>query len=220
MFTLRWLLVMLVLVSETAFAQLDSNTITIAASRNLYVPPDQVIFSLSVTTPITMGLDQVVAALASLGVTAADLQGASTPFGEGVVLPGGSLPGPTVTWTFTLAVPFAGLSSTLNSLATFQTNNSALQLNFSIVATQVSPQALAANRCPLDAEFSDALAQARKVAATAGLTVGAVLALSNDQSVSQSTGLALIPAYGFFVAGSIQAPSLPCSMVVKFGLSH
>jgi hypothetical protein len=211
----------LVLVSGPAFAQLEPNTITITASRSLYVPPDQVLFSLSVTTPITMGLDQVVAALASLGVTAVDLQSASTPFGgEGVVLPGGSLPGPTVTWTFTLAVPFAGLTSTLNSLTTFQSANSALQLSFSIAGAQVSPQTLAAQPCPLDTEFSDALAQARKVAATAGLTVGAVLALSNNQSVSQAAGLALIPTYNFLVAGSIQELPLACSMVVKFGLSH
>jgi hypothetical protein len=72
----------------------------------------------------------------------------------------------------------------------------------------------------LDTEFSDALAQARKVAATAGLTVGAVLALSNNQSVSQAAGLALIPTYNFLVAGSIQELPLACSMVVKFGLSH
>jgi hypothetical protein len=93
-------------VAPLACGQLESNTITVTATRTLNVAPDQVVFSLSLTTPITMDLDQAVAALASLGITAADLQSASTPspytsVGSGVTLPGGSLPGPQVVWSFT-----------------------------------------------------------------------------------------------------------------------
>jgi uncharacterized protein YggE len=204
--------------ARLACGQLDPNTITIAASTNVTVAPDQVVFSLSLTTPLATDLDQVVAALAPLGVTAADLQSAYPPFGNAVTLPGGALPGPTVVWTFTLSAPFASLNSTLNSLLKFQANNSSLPFSFTLAGSPASPQALAAQQCPLSALLANAQSQAQQVAATAGLTVGPVLALSN--LIQQSPGLLLAPAYfarAEFTTAIVNPPVM-CSIVVKFAL--
>jgi uncharacterized protein YggE len=197
--------------------QMEPHTITITASSNQYVAPDQVVFSVSLTTPINVTLDQVVATLAPLGITAADLQSASTPYDGGVFLPGGSLPGPSIVWTFTLPAPIASLSGTLKALLAFQANNSALQY-FSIVGTQVSAQAAAAQVCPLSSLLTDAQAQAQKVAATANLTVGPVLALSNSSSANVPPLYTPVLATISFVPLSSQGVSSPCSLVVKFGL--
>ena len=54
---------------------MESNTLTISATRSTYLQPDQVVFSLSVSSPVSTGLDQVVAALSGLGITSANLSG-------------------------------------------------------------------------------------------------------------------------------------------------
>ncbi len=62
-----WFLSLLAIVP--AYGQLGSNTLTISATRSTYLQPDQVVFSLSVSSPVSTSLDQVVAALSGLGIT-------------------------------------------------------------------------------------------------------------------------------------------------------
>ena len=105
-----------------AFGQLESNTLTISATRSTYLQPDEVVFSLSVTSPVSTSLDQVVAALSSLGITAANLSGV-----------GSNATPPTQQWNFTLAVPISSLTATIGSITkleqTFAQNNNGLTLN-------------------------------------------------------------------------------------------
>ncbi len=124
-------------------------------------------------------------------------------------------------------MPLASLTSTLNALVAFEAKQSALQFSFSLQGTQASAAAVAAQQCPVKGVFSDALIQAQKVAATAGLTVGPVLALSNSQPETTEVfaffsstfilgriGLSAAIVYG------VEATSVTCSVVAKFGLSH
>lgn len=61
--------------ASLAFAQLDSNSVTVTASANFTVQPDQVLFDVILTAPITSSLDNVLAALAGSGITQANLSG-------------------------------------------------------------------------------------------------------------------------------------------------
>jgi uncharacterized protein YggE len=191
-----------------AYGQLDSNSVTITASRNLSVPADQAILSMSVTTPATTTLDEVLAALAGQGVTTANLTGASTDT--------------SVTWNFTLSVPVSGLAATLNFLSNFQKNNAALQFTFSVAGAQASPAALAAQPCPFSDLFSDAQTQARDIAATMGRTIGPVLALTEGvpQRVPQTASGNVIPValISSFRIGYNTPQTIPCSIAVKFAL--
>ena len=138
-----------------AFAQLDSNSITVSASNNVTLQPDQAIFSVSVTSGLTTGFDDVLAALQGSGITAANLSGVTTQNDFAVLSggPGGQIPPPMLTWSFTLTSPLTNTKSTVASLTTLQQNiakaNNGLTLSFSIVGTQVSQQLAQSQTCSI-----------------------------------------------------------------------
>ena len=196
-----------------AFGQLESNTLTISATRSTYLQPDEVVFSLSVTSPVSTSLDQVVAALSSLGITAANLSGV-----------GSNATPPTQQWNFTLAGPISSLTATIGSITkleqTFAQNNNGLTLNFSVNGTQVSQQLRESQSCSNSDLIADATAQAQKLAAAAGMTLGPILDLSNAPS-SPTFGVlnSFVPVATFaeFLLGSVSSPAT-CSLVVVFQL--
>ena len=65
-----------------AFAQILPNSITVTASNNVNLQPDQAIFSVTVQSDLSVGLDDVVAAVQSAGITAANLAGVSTAIAQ------------------------------------------------------------------------------------------------------------------------------------------
>ena len=86
------------------FGQLPSHTVIVQATRSVSLQPDQVAFAVSVASNASTNLNPVVAALAGVGITAADLTGVEN-----------SDPS-TFDWGFTLAVPVASLTATIASL--------------------------------------------------------------------------------------------------------
>src|ERR1700733_6376264 len=86
------------------FGQLPSQTVTVVAMRSVNLQPDQVVFGVSVSSNASTNLNQVVAALVGVGITAADLSGVENPDPS------------TFNWGFTLAVPIASLTATIASL--------------------------------------------------------------------------------------------------------
>jgi uncharacterized protein YggE len=208
-------LALLFLTAVPLFAQLDSHTLAISASRSLTPQPDQVVFGLSVNAASTT-LDQVVGALSGLGVTDANLTGISNsdPF----------------QWSFTLVAPLSKLSTTIASLIkieqTIGQNNSGLTLTFTIEGTQASQQVQQLPSCS-DAELiADATAQAQKLAAAAGLTLGPILRVSNVPGSQTYAVPNIVERVGSFVLGDFSeflfAAPLPspvtCSLLVKFEL--
>src|SRR6266852_1968523 len=99
-----WLGILLAAVESLAFGQLDSDTLTVLVSQSLDLQPDQVVFGISVTTPASTGLDEVVASLKNAAVNFSS-----------VTL---SRDHATLTWFFTLAVPFSKLAATAAQLTT------------------------------------------------------------------------------------------------------
>ena len=202
------------------FGQLPSHTLTVQATRSVNLQPDQVVFGVSVSSSAGTNLNQVVAALAGVGITAADLTGVEN-----------SDPS-TLQWGFTLAVPIASLTATIGSLTTLEQtigqNNSGLALTFSVNGTQVSQQLQASQTCSNADLIADATAQAQKLAAAAGITLGQILKLSNVPLAPSAVGATL----GFFPTASIvggllgsfpgfvqYVPSpVTCSLSVQFQL--
>src|ERR1700730_9813383 len=92
----------LLLVAAPLFAQIESHTLAISATRSITPQPDQVLFGLSISSAANTSLDQVVGALSSSGITNANLTGIGNlvPF----------------QWGFTLVAPLSNLSATIGSL--------------------------------------------------------------------------------------------------------
>jgi uncharacterized protein YggE len=193
-----------------AFAQLDSNSITVSASTNATLQPDQVVFAVSVGSTINTSLDDVLAALQGSGITAANFSGVSTQGQTIATL--GTLPltlAPTLSWSFTLPAPLANIKATVASLTTVEQNitrlKNGLMMSFSIIGTQVSQQLAQSQTCSLSGLITAATTQAQNLAAVSGFTLGTILALSSSTSS---------------VATISNSASSPCAITVKFNVTR
>lgn len=209
-----------------AWAQLDDNTLTVSASRTLPgLQPDQAVFAVYVNSPLDASLDDVVAALAGAGISAANLSGVSGGGGSTTSTTTTTTTGnPSIQWTFTLTVPLSKLGSTIAALNATPAS-SPIQVNYSVYS-QVSQALQASQQCPYPLLVADAQGQAQKLAAAAGAGVGPILWVS-DGSVGTPGVLNVVPAerVGYFASsiGGILAtpqPATPCTMTVQFSLSH
>jgi uncharacterized protein YggE len=204
---------LLLLAAAPLFGQLPSNTLTISASRSVVFQPDQVVFGLTVSSSPNTNLDQIVAALAGIGVAYANLSGIDNNNA------------PLLDWNFTLAAPISNLTATINSLTNLQRtitqNNSGLMLTFIVEGTQVSLQLQQSQSCSNADLISDATAQAQKLATAAGMRLGPILELSNAQapetSISGVFGVAQL-ALAAHVVPISYSPPLTCSLSVQFQL--
>jgi hypothetical protein len=215
---------LLILSVPAAFAQLDSNSVTVTATRSMTQQPDQVLFGVTVQSGLNTSLDDVVAALQGSGITAANFSGVS--MGPNVIFAVvGPQPAPPIMasplqWIFSLPVPLAKIKDTIAMLTALQKNiaqqNNGLMLSFNVQGTQVSAQSQQSHVCPTADLLADATTQAQKLAAAAGLSLGSVLALSSGTSISGNVGTPVAVA----AVLSFAPPVLPsvCSMTVKFAL--
>ncbi len=203
--------------AASLFAQLDSNSVTVTASRGVSLQPDQVVFSVRVDSDLNTGLDDVLAALQGSGITLANFNGVGT---TQLVFTGGTVqPRQALEWAFTLPAPLSKIKETAASLATLQQNiarqHGGLSLSFSVQGTTVSPQLLQSQSCSLPDLLADARAQAQKLAGAAGFTADTILAMSS--ATAATVGATTI----FSSISSLLAPSpVPCTITVKFSLAR
>jgi len=173
-----------------AWAQLNDNTIAITVSQSATLAPDQVVFSIDISSGLGTGFDTVLNALAGSGIGAANFTGASTN-GQGLldVVTRGPL---MIDWNFSWAVPLANMKFAVQALTEYQQNFSqakqGLSLSFSVAGFQVSPQLQQMQSCSVSGLLAVATAQAQKFGAAAGLTVGPVVSMSGASS-SPAAGL-------------------------------
>ena len=225
----RILRVLLVILAPAAFAQLDSNSITVTASRNVNLQPDQVVFGVFVDSGPDATLDEILAALKGSGITAANFSSVTTivpGFTTGVsLLPPPALP-PNLQsgleWSFGLPVALAKIKDTVNLLTGLQQaiaqQQNGLVLSFTIQGTQVSQQLQQSQVCVVSDLIADAQSQAQKLAVAAGLGVGNILAMSSP--VFTSVGNALTGVISRFTPG-LTSPLVPvCTVTVKFALGR
>lgn len=203
----------LLLAAAPLLAQLPSHTLTIAATRSIVLQPDQIVFVLSVNSPVAATLEQVAGALSGLGITSANVSGVDSSNAT------------TLQWNFTLASPLANLTATIASLTkleqTIAQNGSGLTLTFYIGGTQVSQRLRQSQTCSNADLISDATAQAQKLAAAAGMTAGPIVKLSNTAQPENSTsagflGVFLVPAE--YIVPNSYSPPVTCSLSVQFQL--
>lgn len=191
-------LFLLTLASTLALAQPSPNTLTVTATRTSSVQPDQVVFGVSVTAPLTTSQSDVIAALQGSGITAANF---SSVYSTQMLSVGGNQFISVLQWNFTVTVPVTNLKSTIDTFTGLQMALSkaknGLSLSFSVQGMQASAQAQQAQPCSLPGLISDARAQALKIANAASATLGNIVGLSN--AVSDTAAL--------------------CSATVTFGLT-
>jgi uncharacterized protein YggE len=217
---------LLLVASGAALAQLDNTTITISASRTVATPaPDQIVFTVSVATPYAAGVEDAVAAVAALGLTAADLSGIGTAYDD-TNTPSG------LQWNFTLAVPFAKTKETVAALSNLQVataqKKNGKSISFYVGGLRVSPEAQASQTCSMTDLVADARARAQKLADAAGVSVGPILEVTPSGGGSIPTaafGAVLNPVLGANQAITLisrqliaPSPAATCAIVVKFRL--
>lgn len=217
-----------------AFGQLDSNSVTVTASRGTSLQPDQAVFGVFVDSGLSSSLDDILAALKGSGITIANFSGVST-VNQPVILPTGSgsstgLPQtiqPTLEWTFGLPVALSKIAETVKALSSLQSsimqNAAGLTLSFSVQGTQVSQQLQQSQTCVFSDLISDAQTQAQKLASAAGLGVGSILAMSSPVVTSVSNGNVVAGvSISRFISPIVSSPLLApvCTVTVKFALGR
>jgi uncharacterized protein YggE len=199
-------------------ASLETDTITIQASRSVNLTPDQVSFYVSVTADPTNSLDQIVAALSGLGITASNL---SSMYGANDNR--GSLQ-----WSFNLATPLTKLNTTIALLIALQQsmvqNNTGMLLTFQVQGAYVSQQAFQSQSCSTKDLVGDAQTQAQKVVAAAGFALGPIIAISDASSSAAAVPTFAARSGDFAVVNWINVGlwyntvASGCSLEVKFKL--
>jgi hypothetical protein len=209
-------LLLAVVSASFAFAQLDSNSITVSASRSANLQPDQALFAVFIQSDLNTSLNDVLAALQGSGITAANFSGVNSNFGFSPS-PGQS---PTIQWAFGLPVPLTKTKDTVATLTALQQNigqkNPSLTLSFSIQGTQVSQQLLQSQTCSIPDLLADARTQAQTLAAAGGVTLGTILAMSSPTSSVATAARQDYPLNTGISSSSAFGP--PCVLTVKFAV--
>jgi hypothetical protein len=179
-----------------AVAQLTPNSVTVTASRTIEVQADQFYFNITIYARPDVGLDDVLAVARGAGLTMANFLGVHY---QGDSSSGSTDPGTTgttgypqaggVSWDFGFGTPIAQMKSILGLLTAFQTNlakEGKYSLGFYMSGLTTSTQAQQAQSCPLADVIAGARPSAVKLASAAGLTVGAIQAMSSPRYYSSA----------------------------------
>lgn len=222
------------LCAPLVFGQLDTNTVSVTATRSVVVQADQAVFVVSVASPLDATLDDMVGALQGTGITAAQFSGVAAPQSTNVLQF-------QIVWTFVVPVPLANMKTEIATLTTarqsLMAKRSAFTLSFNVAGTQASPELLAAQPCSRADLIADATAQAQKMAAAGGFWLGAIVSMSDVQAgvVAVPTQVIRTGDFSFLSGGTgtgdvasflvgiplttyapLTSPRVSCSMTVKF----
>jgi hypothetical protein len=199
----------LLLVSFCALAQTDG--ITSFASRTLYVQPDQVEATITLTTPVTVTQQQAASVLQNAGLGSRLVSAATADAGPaGRVFDRGT---PSLVYSFSYAVAGSDLRDITKKLEALQNARSADYSGLNYSAALTVSQTLADDQFQrvLPQMITEARKRAEVLASAAGLRVGAV------QTISQNPPLEATVAVGS-PAGSApgQRLALHFAIAVKF----
>jgi hypothetical protein len=224
--TLLWLLA----AAPLAFAQLDNDTITVTATRQANVAPDQAVVAVTVNAPATVALDDILALLGSAGITVSDLSGIGST--TGILVPAGN---PVSTqWFFTKAIGLTRLNAVLAALGSAAQAGTAkmppIAISYYVQSSATSDAQRAAYPCVLPSLLSDAQRQAQNIASAAGVRVGSIVAMADSGGLLQGViGIPTVASWigdfsqlvgsSFYSVNSFLFQSVsppPCTMTVQF----
>lgn len=220
---MRTLCVGIFAATSVLFGQLESNSITVMASRSVYLEPNQVVVIVNVNSPLNATLDTIVAALQGSGITASSLS-----YDPDL----GSTGAPYKTWSFNLTTPLASMNNTLASLTAIEQSmmqkDGGLSIDFGVASGGVQPQLHEAQSCPIGDLVSDARNQAQMLAAASGLTLGSILAISDGSSRAFALsvgggGSSGVGVPGYYLPATTYRvfttpPVATCAIIVQFTL--
>ena len=211
------ILCLLLLFGSLLFAQLDSNTVTVTASRQIYPAPDEVLFGVTLTSDTQANLDDVTSALGAAGVSSAQFSGVSTNFGDSAAN--------TLQWSFTMTAPLSNLKDTAALLTaaqkTIAAKGAGLFLTFNVQGAQASQKQQSTVQCSQADLIADARDQAQKLTGAAQMILGPILSVSDAATAVYGNSPGFV-AYAITGAFSFRSFAIPvtCSLTVKFGLSR
>ena len=193
-----------------AWGQLTPNSITVTATKNASLQPDEVVFGVTVNTTLEATRDEVIAALQGSGIKAENFSDVRNVQQFNIV---GRDPQLMLAWTFQLPVALSNMRSAIDLLTTVQRNaagkKNIVSISFGAQGTRVSSQLQRTQSCALSDLIADARAQATKLSAAARMGVGAILAMSSSTLATDPDPTILFGAPTYFPT---------CSLTVKFEL--
>jgi hypothetical protein len=161
----------LLLLPVVALAQLAPNSVTVTASRNTIVPSDLIVFNVSLSASPDAGFDEVLAAASGAGLTVTNFRNVTLSNGGPASL------------LFTTTAPLNDTKATvglLNAMQQSLAREKKFTLSFQVGGTDVSAQALAAQKCPLADLVAEARTKAASLASADGVNVGAIQSLTSS----------------------------------------
>ncbi len=194
---MKRLLVLLVLLSFSAFAQVTMEGITTSASKTITLLPDSAVFIVDVTSASGTTVDQAVALIRDTGITATNLVGAATTQDYQFVPPG-TPPSLRMVHEFQITVPYARVKEMSDKLRAATTvvvdAGGSLSYGLSLSASDDALQ-LARQRVLPDL-IAELKRRADTLAGAAGLHVGSI------QSISDNSYVTGVVASSRFILGS------------------
>jgi hypothetical protein len=166
------------------FGQLDTNSVTVTASRTPDLQPDEAIFGVFVDSDLHATLSDILAVLPGSGIAISNFVAVNTVqrYSQNMPLPS------MLEWGFRLPVALSKMKETVATLTAMQQSlvqkNNGFVLSFNLQGTQVSQQLQQSQSCLFPDLMADARASAQRLASGAGLSVGNVLAMSSQTAPS------------------------------------
>lgn len=213
-----------VLLALSAGAQ---GQILIQASSASIPAPDSVTLLVTVTTPQASSIEDAIALVPGLGLSAANLVYVSSILSN----PFNPVSAPAIAWEFSLNVPLAKIADRI-ALITAAAKSAMVSFNINASTSQAPP-------CAYAQLISDARAQAQKLANAAGVTLGPVSALADGPATASGsiyaapTAAVRSPGFaGYLLGAPVPAPAIAlvgssvavapstCSLTVQFMLQH
>lgn len=161
------------------------NSVTVTATRTLNVQPDQASFTVTVTTPTTASLNDVLAALPGTGIIAANLVSVGTSSIVSVLPPTQTPPAPKLNWLFSVTVPFSAMKNEFSALAglpgAVKQKNTDFAASLAFSGATASQAALDNARTQILPDLiNDARTKAKQLTDAAGLGLGGITALAES----------------------------------------
>ncbi|MGA2130674.1 MAG: hypothetical protein ABSH50_00030 [Bryobacteraceae bacterium] len=186
------------------YGQVATDAVTVSVSQPLTSPPSDVVFAVTVNSPLGAAISDAVAPVASVGITAGNLTNVTS-----TVVPNPTAP-PALAWNFQLTVPFANQKAIATALVALEgslaQNGNGFSLSFSLSGS--SPYGPSPQACNVPGLLASARTQAQSLALAAGQNLGSIMGLTTTATNVNSAICTLSVKFGLGYQSGGSAPNL------------